>query len=201
MTRQFVWTIIFATIFLLTSCGKSERQIEEKKEKILWQKIEQLRVTNKKAITELSQKFNSISGWDTLAAFTYVLQEMFVDERKPISFEGELKDITKLDSTYFLRVHSDWYYKQNYIAQISISPEKFIELKNQLKSSNHSKEGCFIFKVSKIIYVSPEIKSNSESEGEAWDSYLDYDFNKSLLIFKGDLIDFYLNEIVEKTIK
>ena len=198
MTKQLIQTIILSAIILLAGCGKSEQKTKEEKEVIVKQKREQLKTTNEKAIADLTLKYSSISGWDSLETFTYVLQEMFIDEKKPISFEGELKDITKSDTTYFLKVHNTgWHYNRNYIALISLTAEKFTLLKTKLKSTNHSSEGCFIFKVSKISSATPEIKSDFELDGEDSYSYLSYDFDETLLIFKGELVDFYLNETVD----
>lgn len=192
MKKLFGMIIILTALVLFSSCGKSEKQIRIEKYSAQEKKTEQLKVLNKKAIEILSEKYKSVIGWDTSDNFTYELQEMFIDEGKLISFEGELKDIIKSDSTYFLVVNSD---SKNCIARISIKTEKFINLKKQLKSKDCSKTGCFVFKVSKIISASPEIKSDFESDGEY--SYLDYDFDHPLLIINGDLIDFYLIKIVE----
>jgi len=203
MTKQFGLTLTLFTIILLTSCGKSDKEVKEvkeEKEAVVKQKNEQLKATNEKAIIDLSQKYNAVSGWDTLELYTYLYQEMFIDQRKPISFEGELNDITKTDSTYFLKVrNSSWHYNKNYIALISLSRQNFVEFLKILKSNNHTNEGCFVFKVSKIVSASPEIKSDLELNGEDSYSYLDYDFDETLLIFKGELIDIYLNERADKT--
>ncbi len=181
----------------MISCSKSDQQT---KEKILKEKNEQLETVNKEAIINLTQKYNSVMGWDTLKEYTYVYQEMFVEQRKTINFEGELSDITKIDSTYYLNVRNKkFYYNKNYIALIALNRQKFIELQNILKSTNHTNEGCFVFRVSKIVSASPEIKSDIESDGEDFYSYINYDFNNTLLIFKGDLIDFYLNETADKS--
>lgn len=200
MKKQFVQTLTLLTIVLLISCGKSDQQVKEEKEAIVKQKNEQLNITNEKAIINLSQKYGAISGWDTLEYYTYLYQEMFIDQRKPICFEGELNDITKTDSTYYLKVrNTSWHYNKNYIAQISLSSQNFIEFQKILKSKNHTNEGSFVFKVSKIISASPEISSDSELGGEDSYSFLVYDFDQTLLIFKGELIDFYLNETPDKT--
>lgn len=200
MKKQFVQTIILLTIVLLTCCGKSEQQIKEEKEDFVKQKNEQLKITNKKALINLTQKYSAIMGWDTLDFYTYQYQEMFIDQRKPICFEGELNDITKTDSSYYLKLrNTSWHYKKNCIALISLSRQNFIEFNKILKSKNHTNEGCFVFKVSKIISASPEIKSDIEMEGEDSYSYLGFDFDETLLIFKGELIDFYLNETALKT--
>ncbi len=203
MTKQFGLTLAFFTIILLASCGKSDKEVKElkeEKEAVVKQKNEQLKTTNEKAIINLSQKYNAVSGWDTLELYTYLYQEMFIDQRRPICFEGELNDITKTDSTYFLKVrNSSWHYNKNFIALISLSRQNFVEFQKILKSNNHTNEGCFVFKVSKIVSASPEIKSDLELNAEDSYSYLDYDFDETLLIFKGELIDFYLNESADKT--
>lgn len=43
--------------------------------------------------------------------------------------------------------------------------------------------------------MSPIIVLESIRDGETAFSYFDYDFDKKLLIFEGELIDFYLYEI------
>lgn len=200
MTIQIGHTIILSAIILFTSCGKSEQQVKEDKKQVVKQKTEQLKTANKKAISDINHKHNAVSGWDSLESFTYVLQEMFVDENKLMNFKGEIKDIIKSDSTYLLKVHhnSDWPYKMDYLALISMSREKLVEIKEILKSDNHSNIGCFILKVSKIISSSPKIKPDLELEGEDSYSYMDFDFDANLLIFKGDLVDFHINEILPK---
>jgi hypothetical protein len=159
MKVKFSQPLSILIIIFLTSCGQSEQQIKEEKDAVVKQKSELLKTTNEKAITDLSKKYNSVSGWDTLELYTYNYQEMFIDEGKPINFEGKLKDIIKSDSIYYLKVHNTgWHYHQNYIAQISVTPQKFLEFQKILKSANHTNEGCFIFKVTKIVSASPEIK-------------------------------------------
>lgn len=201
MTKQFKQTIILSAIVLLISCGKSEREIKAQEEKVAEQEKkrlrEQLKTQDEKAVFDLNHKYNSISGWDSLKTYTYVFQEMFIDDNEPISFEGQLMDITKSDSAYFIQVHhKGQHYNSKYIAQISVTSDRFAELEDLIY--NRSNKGCFIFKVSKIVSISPEIASDSELDGEDSYSYLTYEFDEPLLIFKGDLIDFYLNETVEK---
>jgi hypothetical protein len=207
MTKQIRLAITFSAILSLTVSCKSE---QEKKEEVVNQKKEQLKSANEKEISDLNEKHKAISRWDSLETFTYVLQEKFIDENEPISFQGKLRDIYKSDSTYLLKVekNNESRYKWNYIATISLSKEKFFKLKKILESSNHSKTGCFIFKVSKVTSPFVKIKSHTSldeyseisASNEYSDSelYLDFDFYDKLLIFQGDLIDFHLNEIVTK---
>jgi hypothetical protein len=200
MTKQCGQALTLLLILLLTSCGKSAKEVKEEKEATINQKTEELKITNKSASVNLSLKFNAVCGWDTLEPYTYVFQQMFIDQKKPISFEGVLKDITKTDSTYILKVfNTGWHHDQNYIAQITLSPSQFSELNSVLQSNNHSKKGCFIFNVSNIVSVSPAMKPGIDSDGGDSIAYLDLEFNENLIIFKGELIDFYLNETVNKT--
>jgi hypothetical protein len=199
---KLLYALIILSIVLLSSCGKTEQQIKEEKEAIIWQKKKQLKIYNEQSIIELSKNYNSVLGWDTVETYTYVLQEMFIDNEKPISFKGMLIDIIKTDSSYSLVLYkAGGHYHKNTIAKISSSPEKFIELRKILESYNHSNIGCFIIKVSKIISAYPQIKSEFEYDIEMSYSYLDYDFDEPLLIFNGELIDFYLNETIEKNEK
>jgi hypothetical protein len=200
MKKQFVLALILSTLLLLFACGKSEKQIRKEKWSVVKQKTEHVKAINKKASINLSRKYNSVTGWDTLECYTYIYQEMFIDQGRLISFEGELKDITKTDSTYYLRIHNiGWYYSQNYIALISLRPQKFLEFQKVLHYNNQTNEGCFVFKVSKILSALPAIKSEFELDVEDSYSYIDYKLAKTLLIFKGDLIDFYLNVTVNTT--
>ena len=199
MNKLFLHFTLLTLLVVFNSCGKSEKVI---KEETNTKQQEFFDAKNKKAISELSDKYNSVSEWDTLKAFTYVLQEMFIDGKRPITFRGQLMDITKSDNNYILRINdnkSNFEYKfdigRNYFAQISISPDKLIRLKKMLNSNNHSRVGCFVFNVSKIISSSPKIVSDLNDDGNIFSNLV---FDGKLLIFKGELIDFYLNEKIDK---
>ncbi len=194
MKKQLKRTTIFLVISFLTSCGQSDQKFKEK-DVIVKQKREQIKISNEKAIINLSQRYNAVLGWDSLDFYTYHLQEIFIDKKKLLCFEGELEDITKKDSSYYLKVKSTYRASfKKYVAQISLNHQAFAKLQKVLKTNNFNNKGCFIVKVSQIISVSPEIKSESEYDGEESSSFLYYDFNESLLIFKGELIDFYFKE-------
>ena len=196
MTKLFAHTITLTAIILLTSCGKSEQEIKEEKQKVTEQKEKTLESANEKSISDLALKYKAVTGWDTLNLWTYHFQEMFIDSSKLINFEGEIKDITKTDSTFILKVHNtNWSSDKNYIAEITTNSKQLQQILNLLKSKKHSGDGSFIFKVSKIISATPEIKSDLKLDGEDSYSYLDYNFDANLIIFKGELIDCYLNEI------
>lgn len=169
------------------------------------EKLSQLKIINNKAMVNLSKKYSAVLGWDTLGHYTYLYQEMFIEDKKLICFEGQLSDIIKIDSIYYLKVQNvNTDYSKNFLAQISINNEKFIELQKILKLNNYTNDGSFIFKVSKIFSVCPQIKADIELVDKELDprsesySYLAYDFNEPLLVFKGELIDFRLNETIDK---
>jgi hypothetical protein len=197
MKKQFGIISFLLLIVLFSSCGKSKEQIENEKYEAQEKKTEQIKMINEKAIINLSKRYKSISGWDTLNKFTYELQEMFIDKGELISFKGKLKDILKLDSTYFLNVKNNTegpHYGYNFIAQIAINIEMLKELKQILLSKDYTKEGCFVFRVSKIYTAFPKLKSDNDTDSE--DSYLGWDFN-TLIVFKGELIDFYMEKRTE----
>lgn len=157
--------------------------------------IKKIKIFNEKAIVDLTRRYSSISNWDSLETYSYVFQKMFIEEKTPISFKGELKDITKSDSIYYLKVYNigEIYYR-NYIAIISTNPIKFAEIRHKLESNNYSDKGCFIISVSKISSALPKIISDIEDDGDYSYSHLAYDDEETLFILKGDLIDFYLNQ-------
>lgn len=191
--------LILISIILLTSCGKSEADIKYEKEKsekkAAQLKREQLKKEKDKAISDLYLKYGMVKGWENVDTFTYALQEMYLEKGKTMVFEGTLKDIMKSDDTYFLIVEGiNEYYGHNNIANISLDSEKFNELRKHLKSKSNSLGGCFVFKVSNIISPLYQIKSGSESGSEECSSFLEYSMNESLLIFKGDLIEFYISK-------
>lgn len=191
--KQLIFLMLLAS--LLSSCGKTEEDIKEEKQKAIGQKENELKSSNENNIAKLVTKNHAVCGWDTLQPYTHVYHKMFIEEHKLINFEGVIKDITKNGLTYLLKVHNmRRRHHRNYDAEISISTEQFEELEKLLKSNGRNNRGCFIFKVSKIVSVSPEIKSEIEYDGEDSYSYLTYDFDETLLIFKGDLSDFYLNQ-------
>lgn len=198
MKKQFVQISILVLIISLISCGKSEADIKYEKEEAdriaAELKEKQLDKVNDKAISDLYIKYGMVKDWETQDTFTYVLQEMYLEKGKIIVFEGQLKDITKSDNTYFLIVESKNWRWRGYIANISLDSEKFKDLIKHLNSKSNLVKGCFVFKVLNIISPLYQVESDSELEGSECSSSLEYNINESLLIFKGDLIEFYINK-------
>jgi len=179
---------------MIISCGKSTHQIKNEYKK-------ELEVSNQTAINELNSKYNAVVGWDTLSIpeYTFQLQEKFINTGKAISFEGQIVDIIKSDSDYILKIYDkNSNGDNNYIANISVTADQFSKLILLLHKNRILNNGCFIFKVSKIYMVYPQIKPETESDEEDAYSYLDYDFDETLTILRGSLIYYYINKTTQR---
>jgi hypothetical protein len=212
LLNKAFFLIMFAT--LLFACGKSEQDVKAEREIAMEQERKDFITLNETRINDLATKYKALSRWDTLKLFTYRFQEILVDSCKLINFEGVIKDILKLDSTFIVKIHcsksafsSSSYDFDRFLSSMSIGEDgsiigefKIIEtqikrIQNLLQSKKHSRKGAFICKVSNILTAYPAIKSNFEPDGESSYSYLSLDFDESLMILKGEVVDFYLEEI------
>ncbi|MBK9255539.1 MAG: hypothetical protein IPM42_08640 [Saprospiraceae bacterium] len=181
MKKVIQITLLFSVACCL-SCGKSENELRKEAELLI--------AKNKAAILALDLKYDCKANWDSAAHFTYNLQDMFLTHKNPINLMGKIVDITKVDSIYHVMVHTGWEYEREYFADISIEEKKFIDFKKSIKSPNRWTTGSFVFKVSNISSKYPKL--------DCFERYLDYD--ESLIIFSGDLIDFYFNEFIDSKI-
>jgi hypothetical protein len=190
MTPTIKNLLILCLFIILSSCEQKEQKKENVREKIS--------LSNEKAIKDFIYRNNAISGWDTLACYTYRYQEMFIDSARKISFEGNIRDIIKSDSNYFIKIsyselhniiYHQIYRNNHFLAEIMLTRGQFLSLKQKLKSKNSSRSGCFIFKVSKIVTLGPEIKTDLKGYSEDVNIYLDFDFTENLILFKGTLVD------------
>lgn len=173
MNSKIVSIVAILLITICTfSCGIKEKKEKEKKEKKL-DSIESAIITkNKDCITALELKYRPIIFWDTSIFFTYKLQDMIVGNR--IGIYGEILDITKVDTNYFLKLeyserpYSDFYNHKTFIEYANIYFEKInlIRLETILNSYENSRRGYFIIKVNNVDSVT----------------------------IKGDLINFYIME-------
>jgi len=189
--NKFLLPIVLM-VFISLSCGKSSDDIKEEKEKAIEQSADS---SNKRTIQELVTKYHAVINWDTLHPYTYLFQKMFIEENRLMSFEGDIKDVTKYGTVYILKVrHFGKWHKRNYEAEISVSKDIFQDIEKHLSSGDYGDIGCFIIKVSRIVSMNPVLTSEYESEGEESYSYLTYDFEERLIIFKGDLVDFYFRQ-------
>lgn len=196
MKKYFqIWLTIITIIF--TSCAE-----EEKKEsptdtvKVTIEENQNLDSLNKSEYIKLIKYNDAVSVQDTTIIYTYQLQELLSKTKKPIALPGLLRDITKKDSNYILKVNRG-FSKYRYFGEIALTPEQFKNFSFKLNSKNSSKSGCFLFKPTSIkanSLLTIDSQANVESL-EDYSSELTYDFGRTLLFIKGDLIDFYLDKI------
>ena len=64
MIKYSSYAIIPFLLLIVISCGKSESQVSREKAEALINRTEQLKNINAKTISDLSKKYNSISGWE-----------------------------------------------------------------------------------------------------------------------------------------
>jgi len=211
LTNEIIMTyfakapLLLLTIILASCGGYSKKEPPKEDWQIRHEKRKQLDTLNKNEAGNLSQQHNAIIGWDTLTEYTYQLQDLIATDSR-LSFTGDITDIIKKDSNYVLRVIGSYIYShafsnRTYLAEILVSPSKFREINILLADKKHSNEACFIFNCNKVISSSKlaldsEV-SGSETEGDL-SSYLTYDFDETLVILQGEIIDYYVYKKLEK---
>jgi len=177
---------VFSITIFLFSCGNSKKGY-------IINKIDE----NGKATKELIDKYNAVSGWDTVAAYTSYYQKEFIEQKKLMFFKGRIYDIIKEDSIYIVKVldeREDAY--QNFLALITFTPQ---ELESKYPSQT-SPKGVFIIKVSKITTSNPSIKTDEEGGGEDASytyTHLSDDKDQMITIFKGKIVDCYFEKDIE----
>ena len=200
MTKLIKQLIPFITLCLI-ACNEDKKDdvketIEKNKSESRTDKRNALDSLNKIAVDKLIENYKAVKDWDTAECFTYTLQEKFDKNSNPISFIGEINDITKKDSVYILKLTSTHTsYFTNFTAQISVNPSVFEELKLHITRTKYRNEGCFIFKVNAINTYLPTLKSVVDKNGDNSEdatSSLSLDFDEKVLEFKGNLISYYL---------
>ena len=177
--------LILSTLTLL-GCTNSPGDKDEK------DSSEKIKVSNNDSITALTNKYKAIRGWDTFDMYSYQLNNMFVERETPISFDGEISDIIMQDSIYILKIHFTGYpINKEFLALVKISKKEFTAFEKKLQLNPKKSSGCFIFKVNKVNSIIPTLNTDVETDGEDSYAYLDYDFDESLILFYGELLDYY----------
>ncbi len=185
--------INFLILVLLMSCGEnaSEKKSRIEKEEFLKRKEQEVL-----AKSELIKYYNPVVDWDTAKVFTYWYQENICGDQLKIAFEGKLKDITKIDSvSYAIKLYKEinWSSHVNdrvFLAECRITNQQKVIIEKSIEQT----KGLFIIKIEKIEAHFPEIKPETDSGEYGDEYYLNYDFEKKLIIFRGYLIDFRLYE-------
>jgi hypothetical protein len=193
---KIILTLLLPTI--LISCQESQKEMPKSDYDVRREKEKKLDTLNLKQAFNLTVKNNAILGWDSVANFTYRLQEMFENTNRPIAFLGEIEDIVKKDSLYLLKIVSSNFFKlfKTYNAEVLVSRANFETLEKTINIKKSTK-GCFIFYVSGITSSSPILDSKVESSSETLEdatSYITYDFEETLIKIYGNLKDYIIDD-------
>jgi hypothetical protein len=175
--------LILLTTTLIAGCG-------------FFDKKEVNKIDDSKTKTFI-QNSNANSSWDTTFTYVFELQEQFENTNTLMSFEGDIDDIIKDDSTYVLKLNhitTNEFGRSDFIvAYARITPQLKSEILSKIESNSLS-TGAFNLKVSKIrpstIGISPEI----DGTGDNAFPYLEYSYSSSLLIIDAELINYQLDE-------
>jgi hypothetical protein len=197
---SFLKLLLIIISIIIVSCGQENKEPIKDKEEIRYDKQKQLDTLNKKETVNLAAKFNAIQSKKNDLKFTYQIQKLIKDSDKLISVTGDITDIVQKEGNYILKIYGN-FSKKDALFEISVSPEMFQRILNQFDPKYSTHKGCFIFKPTSIK-SSSLLKIDSEvSGGETIDdaeSSLTYDFNDAILLFKGNLIDYYVYQRLPK---
>lgn len=194
MKMKLLLNIIFLHSILIFSCRESSKEDIQKNTK------EEAVSPNSNRIDSLeiliiNSKYDLDTTWDTLS-FTYELEERLVQSNKLVSVEGDIIDVIKKDSTYYIKLlykaqlfsNFDFYYTDARF-YLQINKNQLNQLENR-RRENHPKSlvtnysGVFICKAKSInSYYGKVLALIGSNEQEN---------NTNNLIIEGDLIDFYL---------
>jgi hypothetical protein len=191
--RIFV-LILSLIIFIITSCGNNSSTglIDFNN------KIENLTKINYDSINYarseiLSTRYKSITYSDTSLIFSYQIQNKIEKDSNTLALKGYVNDILKKNNQYYLTISCE-FLDENCIVELLI-PDGIKD--GVIKSFNshfvYDREGCFIVAPNYLSSTSRFKVDSYVSEGEA---ELIYDFENSIRIIKGTLVDYYkyLNE-------
>lgn len=193
-------TMTFLISLAFLSCGQEKKEPPKEKWEVKYDKQKQLDTLNKNEAASLTTKLNAIQSKDNDLKFTYQIQELLKDSSKLISVIGNITDIVQKDGNYLFKINGA-FSKKDCLFEISVSPEMFHKIFNQLDLKYSLHKGCFIFKPTSVKSSSLLTIDSEVSGGETIDdaeTSLTYDFNDAILFFKGNLIDYYVYKKLPK---
>ena len=169
---------IFAIMLIMHSCNSpnaNNKKIIKEQNKILINEL----IKNNKALL-LDESLNN---------YSYTLNEKLISSDINLAFKGEISDVSLFDNSLTIDLTTSIDDKM-YIARVKVGFSLNNKLKQQLKFDNYEQQsGVFIIKVSEVI--SKNIGFDEELEGGY--TYITFgEYNKKIVIFKADLIDFIL---------
>lgn len=211
--KKIFFLLLVCTVAI--SCNQTKKEPSDDREASVTKELtsDELDSLNQNASIAITLNQNAISGWDTIAKYTYQLQEMLDTGSKAISFIGNINDIIKADTNYIMKVKGNYNGRRNsrnsWFAEILLSKSRYQELHRYLFKKSLKSIGCFIIKNVKIyekvnffraISINSEIGSykpaieddKNSVKADAFYSNVLESFDEKVFIFKGELVDFYL---------
>ncbi len=183
--------LILALIFVLFSCGSCNHQNDDDISELR----KSIELSNEKE-TSFIKKYDAIQLGDNELKFTYQIQELLNDSNKVISISGYIRDIIQVKGDFAFRVVTEFMDKE-FIAEILVAKGKFQKVKSQLESESPNLNGCFIFRPTKVrssplLSIYPEVNYGETRDDD--ESSLSYQFDGTIYMVKGEMIDYYLKE-------
>ena len=155
----------FLISLVLLSCGHEKKEPPKEKWRVKYDKQKQLDTLNENEAANIATKLNAIQSKDNDLKFTYQIQEILKDSTKLISVIGNITDILQKNGNYLFKVYGT-YSKKDCLFEISVSPEMFHKIFNQLDLKYSHHKGCFIFKPTSIKSSSLLKIDSNVSDGE-----------------------------------
>lgn len=173
--KSIVPVILIFFSFLISSCSQKES--------------DKTSTENKEVNFALIKKYNALTDWDSESRFSVEYQQAF--DKRNIYFEGTIQDIEKKDSSFLLSIHSS-IVPQDYLAKVIIDSTTCSGIINKIKKGK-GKEGQFILVINKVFStMNPSIESDTNADDDNGGTYIDFD--NAVFVFKGNLIDYALND-------
>lgn len=188
-------TLIYLSLIIgyLSSCNFSDKKDAETESPIS-------RGSNSDSLNsaKIILKYKAEVNWDTLS-YTYQIKDKFEENGSvPMAIKAAGVDIIKIDSSYYLKLRKQYRWLMNkevpfkeILLFLKISKNQLDDISSKMKTvsefSLDSDNGCFIVNPHSI--VSSDIKVFDETETESTSKVIS---NKSILVIKGKLIDYYL---------
>ena len=188
------------TTLTIASCAQETKEPLKDKSEIRYEKKKQLDTLNNSEAANLTSKLNAIQSEHNNLKFTYQIQEVVKDSSRPISVIGYITDIVQKDSIYIFKIYG-FFSEKDCIFEINVSSEIFQKIFNQLDPKSSLQKVCFIFKPTSVKSSSLLTIDSEVSGGETIDDAetdLTYDFTNIILLFKGNLIDYYVYKKLPK---
>ena len=173
-----------------TSGNKSAKKLEQLKNT-----RDSIALAREKKINTIISDYSCVIGWDTSNLFTYELKEI-LDSSSNILLSGDIVDIIKSDSFYYLYIHhqgSSRTCDYEFIAKVKVPELQWKSEKYNSKSDSLS--GYFVVNVESIKSIPIKIFADGEYDSEDVSSFIDVSMSEKMVLISGDLIIFIPQKI------